>query len=55
VFELLHTPPLVASVSVIDAPTQNAVMPPIEAGVDGTVITLTVFVWKNVPQLLVTV
>ena len=52
--EELHEPPVVASVSVIIAPTQTELDPPIEAGAAGVEITLTATVTELVPQALET-
>ena len=38
---LLHAPPLVASANVVVAEVQTVVVPVIDAGVDGTVFTVT--------------
>ena len=39
--ELLHTPPLVASVRVVVLPTQTVFVPPMAAGVDGRALIVT--------------
>lgn len=44
--ELLQAPPAVVSVNVTEPPIQIGVTPVIAAGVDGTVMILTLFTWK---------
>ena len=52
---LLHVPPLVASAKAVVAPVHTVVVPVIDAGVDGVVITVTPVVTNALPQALVTV
>ena len=52
--ELLHTPPAVVSVSVVEVLIQTDEAPPITPGTSGTVITETVLNWLMTPQLFVT-
>jgi hypothetical protein len=55
VLVLLQEPPAVASVKVMVLLTQTVLAPLIAAGVDGTVITVTVSVSEAVPQVPETV
>ena len=51
----LHTPPAVASLSTVVAPTQTLSVPVMAAGVVGNGLTVTVAVAAALPQLLVIV
>jgi len=52
VVELLHTPPVVASVNVVVLPTQTDLVPPIAAGAEGNAYTVTVVVLVQPPLFL---
>ena len=56
VLVLVHTPPLMASVSVVVAPpAHNVVVPDIAAGVVGSELTVTSIVAATLPHPFVTV
>ena len=55
VLVLLHTPPLVPSVNAVLEPEHTVNVPPIEAGADGAVFTVTTCVAAVDPQLLLNV
>ena len=52
---LLHTPPVVTSLSVVVLPAQTVGVPVIAAGVTGNEFTVTIFVADALPQPFVLV